>query len=426
MRNSKGVRYFALLGILALIVAACGDDVAAPDACDADSFGCVEIAPGDPIKIGSLLVITGPDAALGIDSQYGVELALDWFGANAFDRTNTSIKGHQVTLTAGDDGCSAEGGTTGANALVADSQLVAVVGTSCSSSALGVADQIMSQRGISMVSPSNTAIPLTAPATHQPFYLRTAHNDAIQGVVVASFAYNFKNLRSAATIHDGSPYAEGLANSFAAAFRALGGTITKQESIVRAETDFTSVLTDIAADSPDFLFFPIFPAEAGFITQQARTIAGLANTTLAGADGIANTTYLSAAGDAGNGVFVSGPDLTAFSGDVNFYQGAFLTEYRARWGEPASVFHAHAFDATMMILTAIEAVSIQVGDHLFIPRTALKNRLFAMANFPGITGNLTCDANGDCQQLVTIGVNEVVSGAFTASPVFSEAGNLGN
>ena len=43
------------------------------------------------------------------------------------------------------------------------------------------------------------------------------------------------------------------------------------------------VLTSIATDSPEFLYYPVFIAEGGFITTQAKEIAGLEETVLAGA-----------------------------------------------------------------------------------------------------------------------------------------------
>ena len=47
------------------------------------------------------------------------------------------------------------------------------------------------------------------------------------------------------------------------------------------------------------------------------------------------------------------------------------------------MFHAHAFDAVNMVLTAIDQVAIEDGDTLHIPRTALRDALFATADFEG-------------------------------------------
>jgi branched-chain amino acid transport system substrate-binding protein len=349
-------------------------------------------------------------------------LAVDYWGDEAFDNVNGQIEGHEITLVNEDEGCSAEGGTAGANRLVTDTQLVAVIGTSCSSAALGVADRIFSDAGIPLVSPSNTGPALTAEGTHQPYYFRVAHNDVLQGKVVADFAFEELGVTSAATIHDGSPYAEGLANAFAASFQDLGGTITDQVAIQTGQSDYSSILTDLATGGPELLYFPIFVAEGGLITQQA--VANGSFQYLAGSDGMFTPDWIEAAGaDNANGVYISGPDLSQLAGNLEFYQGDFLTAYNAEFGEPTSVFHAHSYDSVNMVLTAIDSVKIVDGDTLYIPREALRDALYATSGFPGITGNLTCNEMGDCQPSATIGVVQVEGGDFS-DYIFSETVEL--
>jgi branched-chain amino acid transport system substrate-binding protein len=256
--------------------------------------------------------------------------------------------------------------------------------------------------------------------------LRTAHNDKLQGAAVANFAYNDLGARTAATIHDGSPYADGLQQVFADRFVELGGEITVQDAIQVGDTDFTSVLTTVAASPPDVLYYPIFVAEGGLITQQAAQTAGLENTTLIGSDGMLTQGFLDAAGEASVGMYLSGPDLSAFSGDAAFYEGDFKTAYRAQFGDdPGAAFHAHSYDAANMLFDAIEEVAIVDGDALYIPRTALKDALFATQGLVGITGTLNCNADGDCQSTATIGVYQVETpDGLPAAPVYSEVATL--
>ncbi len=422
IKNYRGLT--ALLVVLAMIAAACGggsgDAGTEPEACTSDAFGCVAVAAGDPIKIGSLLVITGVNSSLGLDSQYGVEMALDYMDGT-FDDTNGQIKGHDVVLVAEDDGCSAEGGTAGANKLAADTQIVGVIGTSCSSAALGTADKILGDKGVTLLSPSNTAPALTDAAIRNPFYFRTAHNDKLQGAAVADFAFTQEGLTTAATVHDGSPYAEGLANAFAESFTALGGTITSQDAIQVGDTDFSGVLASIQAEAPELLYFPIFVGEGSLLVQQAKTTLG-DSVVLAGSDGLWSDDFYAAAGD---GVYLSGPDVTAFAGDAALYADIFLPRYAEKYGsEPLSAFHAHSWDATNMLLAAIDKVAIEDGDTLYIPRTALRDAIGATSGLVGITGSITCNATGDCQPSATIAVFDVVGGARAETPVFSKVISL--
>jgi branched-chain amino acid transport system substrate-binding protein len=421
----KYMRWSGILVVLMLVLAACssgggssagdseepGESAAASDGgnggtgsaadCDADEFGCIELAEGDPLVIGTALVITGANESLGLDSQYGAEVA---------QQMRPEVAGHTVEFNHQDDGCSTEGGTAAARALLSEENIAAVIGTSCSSAGIPAAE-ILSAEGIMLVSPSNTAPSLTAPDTHEPFYARTAHNDSIQGAAMAQFVSEVLGLTTAATIDDGSAYADQLAAVFAKSFADdYGGTITAEEAVSVGDTDFSGVLGNIAADSPQFLYFPIFVAEGALITQQARETQGLEDTVLGGADGILSPDWLEAAGDAAEGVVLSGPDL-AFSGD--FYEAEFLPAYTEISGEdaPISVFHAHAFDAYNMLADAIEAVAFDDGGTTYIPRTALRDAFFATEGYEGITGTLTCDENGDCAD-AKISVSEVQDGEF--------------
>src|SRR5919106_5152597 len=125
MKRFSLARWFILISALTLLGAACaqqagdgdGDAGGAQATCDADEFGCVEVAQGDPITVGTLLVITGPDASLGQDSQNGVALSLDFFGTDEWPgEEGGSILGHPVEFIHQDDGCSAEGGQAGGTA----------------------------------------------------------------------------------------------------------------------------------------------------------------------------------------------------------------------------------------------------------------------------------------------------------------------
>jgi branched-chain amino acid transport system substrate-binding protein len=367
-----------------------------------DALGCVDYAPGEPVRIASALVISGPNTDLGLDSQYGVEVAIDFYG---------QIKGHDVELQAEDDGCSAEGGQTAGQKIVSDPSIIAVVGTSCSGAGVPMS-KVISDAGYVMVSPSNTSPVLTDPdQAWNPGYLRTAHNDKVQGAAIAEFAYNELGSRTAAAIHDGDPYTEGLANAFAQSFEALGGSVVAFTAISVGDTDMRPVLTAVAAESPDFLYFPVFTAECAFLAVQSKEVAGLENTTVAAADGCISDAAAEAIGDASAGMYFSGPDIS-FSGDL---YDRFLARYQEMFGtEPLSVFHAHAFDAATMILTCVDQVSVQDSDGtLHVGRQAMRDCLYATSGFQGITGTLTCDQYGDCAD-PKITVSEIQNGEYVA------------
>jgi branched-chain amino acid transport system substrate-binding protein len=400
-------RTFSMLSLLVLasmILAACATPTAAPtqapeattpaEATEApmafectDAIGCVDVAPGDPIHVAYALTVSGPTATLGEDSRGAIEIAVDDRGGE--------LLGHPIELTGEDTLCNAEGGQAAGTKIASDPTVIGVIGTNCSSEARA-AMPLISQAGMVMISPSNTNPDLTNPEhpDHWPGYLRTAHNDLFQGRVAAEFAYNELGLTKAATIHDGSPYAQSLQEVFADVFTELGGTVTAQEAVNVGDTDMKPVLTTIATGAPEIIYFPIFEPEGDLIAQQAKQVAGLETTLLMGADGLFADTFPEATGDSAVGMYLSGP----FVSSENPAYAAFLDKWEAKFGGvPPSGFHAHAYDATNILLNSVEAVAVVDADGtVHIGRQALRDAMLSTSGFAGLTGNLTCDANGDC------------------------------
>ncbi len=353
-----------------------------------DKIGVVKIKKGQPVHIAYWLVVAGPNASLGEDSRRGVELAIEDKGGK--------ILGFPIKLTGQDTGCNAEGGMAASTKLASDPTILAAVGSTCSSEARPGAP-ILWKAGITTVSPSNTA-PFLTDAKRGPEYdgyMRTAHNDKVQGAVSAEFAIKQLKVKTAATIHDGSPYAEQLQGVFAETFKKLGGTITAQEAISPTDTDMRPMLTKIAIGKPDIIYFPIFIAAGGHITRQAREVSGLEKTILMSADGTFSTDFYKAAGERAIGMYHSSPDKTAFG---EKYSKDFLPRHERKYGtKPIAPYHAHAYDAAMIIMAAIEKVAKKAPDGtLHVGRQKLRDALFATKDFKGITGNLTCGATGDC------------------------------
>ena len=359
------------------------------------SLGEVRIEPGESVQIRSLNAISGDVAFLGLPIERSVALAISDYG---------DIKGFDVDLgTTLDDLCSNDGGQAAAQTIVADSDVIGVIGTSCSGAAVAAAP-LITAAGMVIISGSNTSPALTsdlagnAGPNYSVGYYRTAHNDLFQGAAMAEFVHNELGIATAAAIHDGDPYTQGLAKAFADAYEALGGTVTGFSAVNKDDTDMVPVLTEIAAGSPGALFFPIFQPAGDFIADQAPGVPGLEGTVLLAADGLLNTNYLALPQTVG--MYFSGPDQR-FGDNVNQSTGMsaddFLAAYEAEYGErPAAAFWAHAYDATTLLLDAIVAASWLEGDSLVIDRQGVRDYLNQLRGFSGIIGTINCDDFGDC------------------------------
>ena len=237
-------------------------------------LGEVTVAEGAPIEVATLQAISGAVANLGTDQVRAVELAITDYG---------EIAGHPVQLSMSeDDQCNAEGGQLGAQRIVANPQVIGVVGTSCSGAAVP-ASEVLSAAGYALISGSNTSPGLTAtgylseegPSRGENWsygYFRIAHNDEFQGRGAASFAYNDLGVSQAATINDGDPYTQGLTSAFGASFEEFGGDIVLATAVGKEQEDMRPVLTEVAASGAQLVYFPIFEPAGNFIVLQAPEV----------------------------------------------------------------------------------------------------------------------------------------------------------
>jgi branched-chain amino acid transport system substrate-binding protein len=383
---SRGRDWILLLSI-ALLLAGCRP-TPLPVEC-MDPLGCVEIAPGEPVRIGVLQVLSGDQEPFGLSGLRSIELAVD-------DRDGQLLD-HPIELRVEDSLCSKEGGATAASKITADHKVVAVLGPSCSGAA-EAAIRVISEAGLVLISGSSTAPTLTSvggvPGSHwQPGFLRTAQNDALSGRVAATFAVQQLGLTKGATIDDGDPYTQGLASTFQQAFTELGGEMVLSAGVNKGDTDMGPVLTAVARSGAELLYLPVFRPEGDRIILQAREKEELQNLTLMSAEGLYLEAFVEAVAEAGVGLYLVLPTRPE-----GLAHDAFVTAYEARYGErPTTPYYAHWYDAASLLFDVIEGVAVQdVSGTLHIGHQALRDALYATSGYQGLIGSLTCDEYGDC------------------------------
>ena len=391
---------FVLLGLVGILL----NPVLADDACS-DNLGCVILAEDEPIAIGAMLVLSGAVTYLGDDSLGGVELAI-------MDRGG-ELLGREIELVVEDSLCSAEGGQAAAQRMSADPTIIGAIGTNCSSAAQG-AMPIISDAGLVMIAPSNTSPSLTnedvaSGGSHLPGYFRTSHNGLVEGMRNAEFAIQVLGSSKLATVHDGDPYTEGLARVVADTFADLGGEVVFEGAVNKGDTDMASILTTIAVNQPDIAYVPLFEPEVNFFAAQMRHVPGLEDIVIIGGGASFVAGFPENTGDAAIGIFVSGPLVT---GDA--YERMLLRWEEEYGSSPPSGYHAHAYDATNLLLNAVESVAVAAADgSLVIGRQAIRDAISATENYPGLTGSLSCQEEspfaGDCAPGTALAMYEITA-----------------
>jgi branched-chain amino acid transport system substrate-binding protein len=354
-----------------------------------DDLGVIMVERGAPLVIGGYWALSGAEISLGLDQKRGVELA--------FDDHDNQFMGHPLRLVAEDSQCSAEGGQTAAIKLATNEDIIAVIGPDCSSSATAAAP-VLWNAGIVSIGTSATAPALTTDdrAAGLQGYMRTVYNDRDQGTADAQYFYDQLQCRTLATVHDGSPYAEQLVRVAEDHFRSLGGEVVAAEAVTPTDVEMRPMLTNIATQKPCVLYFPIFTAAGAQLIRQMPEISGLEDTIPIAGSAMAAPGFLAAASDAVVGLRFGKPDVSPESMGAAY--PAMLEKYKSKYGEtPTEVFHANAYDAAQIALMAIEKVAQQDADgNLYIGRKALRDALFATSGYEGVSGEISCNPNGDC------------------------------
>ncbi|MGH2677968.1 MAG: ABC transporter substrate-binding protein [Actinomycetota bacterium] len=144
-----------VLGVAASTVATVVSSSARPGCPDGD-YGCATFEPGEPVVLGVL----SSDG----DAADAVRMAAELHGGR--------LAGRPIRILAWNDGCRVSSAAVGARELATDAPdeppVMAVVAETCPR-ALTAAAQILSDSGVTMVSP--TSVALSPSAGHPSFYL---------------------------------------------------------------------------------------------------------------------------------------------------------------------------------------------------------------------------------------------------------------
>ena len=227
--------------------------------------------------------------------------------------------------------------------------------------------------------------------------------DDFQGQTMAKFAHTNLGLKKVAILKDvKSDYSIGLAQYFTDAFKAAGGTIIAEQAYTAGDQDFSAQLTAIKAKNPDAIFIPGYYTEVGLIARKARELG--INVPLLGGDGWESEKLLEIGGASLNGAYYSNhwaldkPDTTL---------QAFLRAYRAKFKSDPDAIGGLAYDAAQRAVRAawrrwrprMPALRRTVVRQVPAPPSArphcakLRDLIAATQNYPGVTGNITLDAN---------------------------------
>ena len=246
------------------------------------------------IKIASQSPLSGELAALGEGIKLGTQLALEQL------KGNIEKQGFKVELVPFDDQAKPEVGVANAKNIIADKDVLAVIGHLNSGVAIP-SSEVYKEAMLVMVSPANTNPTITDRG--HPNVNRVCGRDDVQGIYAANYMVDNKLAEKIAILHDKSAYGQGLADEFKKQLNARGVDETMYEAITAGDKDFTALITKMKQAGVDLIYLGGYHTEAGLIARQASE-QGI-NATMMSGDALVTDEYWAITGDTGQGTLMT-------------------------------------------------------------------------------------------------------------------------
>lgn len=365
-------------------------------------FSCASgfAVENETVVIGLAGPLTGPSARIGKDLENGAQLAID-----DVNKQHLTIGGKAVTfrLESEDDQSDPRTAVAVAQRLV-DNGVAGVVGHWNTGTSIPAA-RIYHDAGIAQVAPVATGHAYTRQGFDTSF--RVMGHDDDGGNYAAQYAVQQLKAKRIAVLDDRTAFGQGLADEFIKSLEAQGVKAVDRQYVDEKTVDFSAVLTAIRSKNPDLIFFGGVDSQAAPLAKRIKQLG--INATLMGAGGFVSQTFLKLAQKEGDGVVALEPGLP-----VEQMPGgkAFAQAYQARWGHGIELHAPFAYDATRVLVAAMQkADSVDASDYLPALRAI---------SYSGVTGNIAFDKEGNLKN-PSFTVYKVVDGKWQPQTVLGGA-----
>jgi len=343
------------------------------------------LAADKAIKIGGLFPMSGPGSYFGAQDKQGVELALEQLN-------KAGINGYKFEVKYEDSSCSPLPATQAVKRLLDQFKPDVVIGEECSDATLAVMP-VMGQAKVPLLNAGSSAIKITDPGN--PWTFRIMPNEVMQGVDIATKAYNQFNARTAVLLHENTNAGIGNANVFAETFTKLGGKILADIGFGRDVNDFTSIATRVAGLGKIDVI-PTYTLEGqGLKITQALAQAGVVKG--GGGQSIQLGTiwlpfgFEQKAGKAAVGyIRIVQFDPT----DQRDVVRKFIEAFKAKYNADPTHLNAHAYDQIMLIADVVRRGAKDAQ--------SIRDGLAATKSFSGVTGSVEFDKTNQNTKMDTV------------------------
>ena len=300
-----------------------------------------------PVTLGISLGFTGPLESLAPPMAAGAEMAMAEVTASG-----QLLGGKAITSVRGDSTCiDASAAVAVAERLITSDGVDGIVGAMCSGATTAMLTNVAVPNGMVMISPSATS-PALSTVEDNGLFFRTAPSDARQGVVMAEILMD-RGIDNVAVTYTNNDYGLGLANSFAEAFAAAGGTVTLVAAHEDERADYSAEVGALASAGGDALVVAGYVDSGGSGIIRAALDTG-AFDTFVFPDGMVGQALVDNFGTEINGSFGQFPGTDSDGAEIYHNMAS------AAGFDGTSAFSKEAYDAAALIMLAMQAAGSTV------------------------------------------------------------------
>lgn len=330
---------------------------------------------GDTIHIGVSGPMSGTQAQYGEAFKNGAELAAKQINDAG------GIDGKNVRIVVEDDKGEPNEAVNVANKFSTNKDILAVVGHFNSSATLAAAP-IYNRNEIVQISPASSAPAVTDAGEYT---YRVITTDAFQAAYLAEWSKEL-GYEKVALIYEQSDFGLGLLDVYQSSAPDHGIEIVATESYLPGANEFSTILTKVKEREPDAIFIGGFYNEAALIASQAKRLD--LQVDYIGVDSLYSQALLELGGESVEDFKLIG---FFYPGGSNEQAKAFQDAFVEAYDKEPDTYAAYAYDATSLVIEAIKQTGAK--------RDGLKQYLDEMEDFPGATGLLNFDENGDVETI---------------------------
>lgn len=345
-----------------------GETTAAQTSASGETAGGAEGAETKN-KLAYFLPLTGEQMQFGTMLQRGAELALELYNEE---------HGTAYVAEYHDDKGDATEAVNVANKIVADPTVIAGLGSYSSSCAMAAAP-IFEENKMLLFSPnaSHTDFPAMG-----DFMFSCVMSQKYEGAQFADELFKITGPKKLAIIYQNTDHGVLASELFSNQWKSLGGEVVTMEAYVSGSTkDFSPILSKVKEAGAEVIYASAAYNEAAQIFLQAKNLNIEAQ--LVGPGMCLKNELLEIVGDKIDGTVVLSSipyfsESSVEAGDVDEATKLFIEKFTEKYGEIPDGFAASAYDATNIVLAAVDKVGTD--------SEALRQEIAAMREFNGVSG----------------------------------------